>query len=161
MSNRNNDLTGKMFGYLEALYPINGEISNHNTMWMCHCHNCGKKVPVKRSHLTRTAQPHQKSCGCLIGREPKRGGANISRIKKETPDKNSKTGIRGVSADSDKNGFRTRMGFRGNTVEITGFSTIEEAAEVRKMLEDELINGGDGYKARLHAEYIKSGQLHF
>jgi 5-methylcytosine-specific restriction endonuclease McrA len=53
------DLTGKKFGRLTALHPV--EKQESNLVWLCQC-SCGKKTVVRSTLLS---QGRTKSCGCL------------------------------------------------------------------------------------------------
>lgn len=56
----NNDLTGKKFGRLTALYK-NGTDNAGHQIWMCQC-DCGNKVNILATNLI---QQYTQSCGCL------------------------------------------------------------------------------------------------
>lgn len=60
---RVDDLTGKKFGKLTALYRVDDHVSknkNHRVVWHCKC-ECGNEVDVMALNLTRS---HTTSCGC-------------------------------------------------------------------------------------------------
>lgn len=57
---RTNDLTGKRFEMLTALYPL-AERKNKCVQWMCRC-DCGAMKAVPSTDLTGN---RVKSCGCL------------------------------------------------------------------------------------------------
>lgn len=70
-----NDLKGKKFGKLTALYNSNKRTSAGGMIWVCLC-MCGCLIEVRGSHLETG---NTKSCGCLRReREPayKHGEAN-------------------------------------------------------------------------------------
>lgn len=152
------DIAGKRYGYLEPLYPTSGR-QNDNTIWMCKCHACGRVVPVKRSNITRTAQKCQVSCGCLIGKEPERGGTHINRIKQNTVATNSKTGINGVTRDSDKRFWRARLDYYGKRYEIRHLPNIYSAAIVRRSLELEVMYKNSMNCSERLASWLKSEEF--
>ena len=53
------DLTGQIFGYLTALYPLK-ERKNGNIVWHCKC-KCGNETDVRATELKNG---YVKSCGC-------------------------------------------------------------------------------------------------
>ena len=55
-----NDLTGKHFGRLTALYKV-GTDSNGHLIWKCHC-DCGNDRNVSATNLV---QGYTQSCGCM------------------------------------------------------------------------------------------------
>ena len=55
-----NDLTGRRFDRLTALYPLE-ERRDNCVVWMCRC-DCGAMKPIPSTDLTRR---RVKSCGCL------------------------------------------------------------------------------------------------
>lgn len=56
-----NDLTGKRFGKLTALYPTEERTRWQSVIWMCKC-DCGNYYKVSSQHLT---SGNTKSCGCM------------------------------------------------------------------------------------------------
>lgn len=60
-----NDITGKMFGYLEAIKRTEGRKSKCgkiHTMWLCKCHACGN---MKITYYSSLVNGSVKSCGCI------------------------------------------------------------------------------------------------
>lgn len=54
------DITGKRFGYLEALYPTNKRSSN-TVVWHCKCHKCGRYADIS---LMSLRNGDAVTCGC-------------------------------------------------------------------------------------------------
>lgn len=57
-----NDISGRKFGKLTAVYPTDKRTSNRHVIWHCVC-DCGNELDVSRDKLI---QGITKSCGCLI-----------------------------------------------------------------------------------------------
>ena len=55
------DITGKRFGKLVALFPVNRTGSGGSVVWRCKC-DCGNEVEVTVASLNKG---NTKSCGCL------------------------------------------------------------------------------------------------
>ena len=75
--NRRLDITGKKFGKLTALYPIEN-IKANSIVWMCEC-DCSAKtrIPVTLNHL-RTG--HTQSCGCIISKGEEKVAQILSQL---------------------------------------------------------------------------------
>ena len=84
MSNIMNDLKGKKFGRLTALYNSDKRTSTRGMIWMCLC-ICGRFVEVRGTNL-KTG--NTKSCGCLRIESKKR-----TKYKHGEAKRNKETGL--------------------------------------------------------------------
>lgn len=133
------DLTGLKFGKLTVLGMAPGYVSE-NKMWRCKCEcgreNCKKTVVLRRGNLTRKV-PWVLTCGAGPS-----GGINSvkAKLKNGVVQKNSKTGVTGVSFSLKYPGkYRARMDFGGNRRNKDNLS-FEEAVQIRSGWEDEKKN---------------------
>jgi hypothetical protein len=143
-----NNLKGKKFGRLEALYPLDERSKDGKVIWMCRC-DCGNTIPVTGVYLTTG---ETKSCGCLkkdLVEENLRNKYNEKRVdgvvmplfKGEKPRKDSSTGFRGVSKyytrKSKELRYRAWITVAGKKYYKAGFKTAEDAYNGRLALEKE------------------------
>lgn len=136
------DLTHKRYGYLEVLEYVDS--NNNGTMWRCKCHNCGSITVVNAAHLKK-----YKSCGCL---EKEASQANISAYRKvvkdtktnpgrflnDAPNKNNKTGIKGVCYLESTGTYVAYITFQGVRKTLKKSKNFEEAVKARKEAEAHL-----------------------
>lgn len=113
------------------------------TRWRCTCKRCGNSCVVEQKHLRV-----YKSCGCLAdearakGRDLITGQAAVdgTMLFAITPDralnKNSTTGVRGVSFHKEKQKFRAYINLRRKQISIGLYDTLEEAAAARAAAEE-------------------------
>lgn len=142
------DLTGKQFGNLTALRLLDkcyiSPSGKKSRQWLCRC-SCGKEVIVLQSSLT---SGNTRSCGCLISETSKKkmnelnvvghySGTTVTAIKPERKaNKNSKSGVKGVSWSSSKKLWVASIGFRGKKYNLGGFMDIEDAKRARIAAEE-------------------------
>lgn len=60
-NSRKQDIAGKRFGKLVALYPLNKHRGGGSVLWKCQC-DCGKQAEITVSDLNKG---NNKSCGCM------------------------------------------------------------------------------------------------
>lgn len=139
------DLAKQKFGLLTALTPTEERDSDGNVIWRCKC-KCGNYRNVSSHSLLKG---NTKSCGCLVSKnfddyrrekkkQSKKYGTTIDRLGMKTQ-KNSKTGVRGVSIHKRRGkfvGYQANIVINGKQKYLGTFSTVEEAAEARKAAEE-------------------------
>lgn len=142
LKGRRQDITGQRFGRLTAQYR------DDDGFWHCLC-DCGGSTKARITTLRRGGS---RSCGCLMketskftpeelirGREAleagRYDGTHVTFLKKDKPNKNSTTGVRGVYLQKNGRYFAT-LSLRGKTYWLGAYPTIEEAAKARKRGEE-------------------------
>ena len=139
------DLTGQVFGRLTVLGRSDkrsprGERTIPTQECRCECGAITYKPTdvLKNSEISMcqacqgkyAAQQARKSAGFV-------GGTQLSKITSTTPAPNSTTGVRGVGYDKRTNRYRARLQFKGKTINLGSYKTLEEAVAVRKRAEEE------------------------
>lgn len=129
------NLKGKRFGRLVALNALPLRDGKY-VIWRCRC-DCGNECSVSSRHLRTGAV---KSCGCLkvenLSKTPigeKLGfveETNLSRLRSNAPQRNSSTGVRGVSKTKDGR-YEAYVYFQKHRYRAGFFNTLEEAAQAR------------------------------
>lgn len=142
------DITGKRFGRLIVLGPADIAKASNGTRlgWRCRC-DCGAEIICTKNALI---SGDTKSCGCLHSEKARArlsieeenavghfDGTTISLIKPERPaNKNSKSGIKGVSWNKSKGKWVATMRFKNKQMFLGAFSAIEDAIKARKAAEE-------------------------
>lgn len=145
------DLTGRRFGRLVALYPLSKRDKKSSVYWHCRC-DCGNEVDVTQSNLV---YGQYKSCGCL--REENRqnlpnqlhhvDGTCVEWLEKRKHRSDNVSGFRGVSIN--RNGkYRASIGFKGKRYYLGTFAEFQDAVQARLEAEEIL---HDGF---VHAYYL-------
>lgn len=104
---------------------------------LCQC-ECNTIKKVNRWHLIHG---RIKSCGCLnkkmteARREQMYEHGYISRLKRDQPNKNNHTGVRGVCFNTRKQKYMATI-YRGKSIFLGYFNTLEEAVSARKKAEE-------------------------
>ena len=65
-------------------------------------------------------------------------GTQISRIKSDKLSSSNTSGVRGVYLDKRSKKWRARIKFKGKTVSLGYFSSLEDAVKARLSAEDEI-----------------------
>ena len=136
----NHDLTGAEFPAFRVV-GRHGPPDGRNTLWDCVCRQCGKSCVIVQRRLGE-----YKSCGCLLGlaqqdlwnrnRKYHLDGTQINTLlPTRAINKNSKTGLRGVSR-MKSGGYRAYINLRGRQIHLGRYGTPEEAAAAREAAED-------------------------
>ncbi|MEZ3464690.1 MAG: hypothetical protein K1W23_21535 [Lachnospiraceae bacterium] len=144
------DITGKISGRLKALEPTGErDKDNGSVIWKCEC-ECGNIAFVSVSDFSRK---QVRSCGCLLQDSRSQNGAkaaqhikdnfctdstNIVAIKEKKMLKNNTSGIRGVFWSSKEQKWIAQIEFKGKNYRLGVFEKKEDAAEARKMAENEM-----------------------
>lgn len=147
------DITGEKFGLLTAKYYVRS--GKQGTIWHCEC-ECGGSVDTYVGNLRCG---NIKSCGCLerqnrdMQHEKLRKlnvhGTNLGIITKKEPNKNSTTGIRGVSWCTSKQKYIAAINFQGKPYYLCSSKDKEVCKKARKEAEEQLFDKFlDWYKNR-------------
>lgn len=129
------DLTGLQFGTLRVVGRAPG-YENENKMWHCVCEcgrpNCKHNVIMRRGNLTRKT-PWKLTCGANGNNAEK---SARTKFEKGIAQKNSKTGIAGVSKSCQYPGmYRARISINGKRITKDNL-TLDEAKLKRLELEE-------------------------
>lgn len=138
---------GQRFGRLVVIGEERAETPDHNgsrRLFVCQC-DCGN---IKKYTLSQLLNPTIRSCGCLLSdtaREKIKNGVNghkpeditnINLIKTDRkPNRNNKTGTRGVYFCESENRYRAKIGIHGKQIDLGRFETLDAAIKARKEAE--------------------------
>lgn len=139
------DMTGQRFGRLTVVGAVELDKPQPNGTklgWLCRC-DCGKEVIATRKNLL---SGKKLSCGCLLAESATARvddavghveGTTLSAIRPERrPNKNNKSGVKGVHWSKADGCWIAKIGVKGRTVYIGRFSSLEEAARARRDAEE-------------------------
>ncbi len=125
-----NDLTGKIFGYITAIEPL--EHRHHRyVVWRCVC-KCGKEIEVPSGMLLGG---HTTSCGCLNmeilqHRNRYEEGTELRQaLEEKILNPNSASGYVGVQPKRDK--WTAYITYKKKTYNLGTYSNIEDAIKAR------------------------------
>lgn len=143
------DLSGELFGNIQVLYPAEntGEKYKRSKLYMCKCMVCGNQRVIPSMEI----KSNMASCGCQryqseeMQRRAKLGvavnvkdGVQVSLLKREQANKNSKTGVRGVYLL--KNGtYQCSVQIAGRKRTKKGFLSVATAKAARDQLKADMI----------------------
>lgn len=136
------DITDKRFGKLVAKYYVKS--GKYGAIWHCEC-DCGGTIDTYVSYLTSC---NVTSCKCNeINNRKKQNeklhnmiveDTNVGIIKKTEPNKNTTTGIRGVSWCSSKQKYIATITFQKKTYYLCSSEKIEICKQARQEAEKHL-----------------------
>lgn len=141
------DLTGKRFGRLTVLREMEMETPEANGNrrgWLCRC-DCGKQIVSTQKRLELDGL---KSCGCLLSDVARDkieerntvghyDGTTVSAILPERPpNKNNKSGVKGVYWSNPEKKWIARIGFKGKNIMLGRFNNLDDAKKARKEAEE-------------------------
>lgn len=129
------DLTGLQFGTLHVISRAPG-YENENKMWRCICEcgrpNCKHDLIMRRGNLTRKTL-WTLTCGARGNNAAK---SARTKFEKGVVQKNSKTGVAGVSKSCNHPGmYRARISIYGRRITYDNL-TFDKAKEKRRELEE-------------------------
>lgn len=144
-----NDLAGRRFGRLTALYPVKSDLKTTNVVWHCRC-DCGREVDVRSTCL---AKGITRSCGCLVRENTGKIQENmhyrddtclemLERAQRSYAE--NKAGFRGLFL-TKQGKYRVMIAFRKVHYNLGYYMSFEEAVKVRLNAEQQL-----------HAGYIEA-----
>ena len=138
------DLTGRTFGRLTALYPLEKRDRKGSVYWKCAC-QCGGETEATQDALV---QGGVRSCGCLKSENQKKIAGKLHRVdgtcveilKNRKYRRDNTSGFRGVF--QTKNGhYRVDIGFKGKRFYLGTYTAYEEAVDVRRQAEEVIYKG--------------------
>ena len=154
-SSHRKDITGKRYGKLVALYPINKITAGGSVLWRCRC-DCGNEVDVSVSSLNKR---NNKSCGCLQKEYQKLvhdrlhliDGTCIEWLDGRKSRSDNSSGFRGVFRK--KNGrYSVSIGFKKKIYYIGTYEEYSDAVEARlraeKLIHDGFVEAHDYWLER-------------
>jgi hypothetical protein len=155
------DLTGRVFGKLKVIERSANYINNGRSyvMWKCEC-ECKNVVVVRGCNLI---SGNTSSCGCgekdnlsKISKMNRRhnpithknlknhretqhyiDGTKLESLTQKLSSRNT-SGIKGVSYDKSRNKWEAKIGFKGKTIHLGRYETIDLAKLARQKAEEEL-----------------------
>lgn len=141
------DLTNQTFGYIRVLEQTDRR-DGSNIVYRCLCSACGKECYMSTRSLRSAGS---KSCGCMrpsyLGKylgaivdNAGIGETNRSRIVSNRPQKNNKSGVRGVCWTGGQ--WEATLWYRGRRMRLYRGPDFDAAVQARK----------DGEAWRLTAE---------
>ena len=135
------DITGQRFGRWLVIEETNKK-RGKETIWLCKC-ECGNEISVRKNHLVSGASV---SCGCkridaghMVFEYNKENvfkeNTNLNQLTSK-PQKNSKSGVRGVYWREQDGLWLAKMIFNGEVVLRSYFKNIQDAINARKEAEE-------------------------
>ena len=157
------DRTGRRYGHLLVLGPADRR-DGSSIVWRCRC-DCGAEIEVSGRHLGRPTV----SCGCqrreaaavnLAGDPADKLGqverTNLSRLRSDAPQKNNRSGYRGVSWHKNPHGSGRWVAviyFQRRRYRLGFFDTPEEASKAYQAAKDHIhLDFITWYEQRLQRE---------
>ena len=141
------DLACQRFGRLTVIQKAELEEKEPNGVrhgWLCRC-DCGnEKVILARGLKSGDIN----SCGCILKEESTKRlqednvlgrykGTVISAIRPDRPpNRNNKSGVKGVHWSEADRRWIAQIGFRGKEIYLGRYKRIEDAARARKKAEE-------------------------
>ena len=144
------DLTGRVFGRLTVVGPLDEKDGKDNAMWKCKC-ECGTEIAVSQSSLL---QGYYKSCGCV--RQERQETLHdtctfventcVEVLEKRKSRSDNTSGFRGVSKGPGGKWLVT-IGFQRKRYYLGLYSSFDYAVKARLHIEEALHDGFlDTYK---------------
>ena len=148
MGRKPQDLTGRQFGLLTAMYPTEQRDKRGSVYWHCVC-ECGNTIDVSAAALI---QRNNRSCGCLNDKNQKEiaerrhlvDGTCVEILEKRKKRRDNESGFRGVFQLKNSNRYRVDIGFKGKRYYVGLFDNYDDAVQARIKAEN-----------RIHNEFIK------
>ena len=142
------DLSGQTFGLWTVLRKDDERSVNDGGQqyYICRC-ACGRESSVEASRLKRGKSL---SCGQCVEMDRKRAQSevgrtrtqiehtNLSLVRRDKANENSKTGVRGVSFESRTGKYVAQISFRSKHYYLGQYSTVEAAKKARKEAEERI-----------------------
>ena len=139
------DISGEVRGHLTAIRPT-GEVKSGSAEWEWRC-VCGN---IKRATEQSVGPSNRTSCGCMrkplnikqakhMQEECKKyyvDGTNILSISSAKIASNNTSGVRGVTWHRRMQRWQARIIFKGQTIHLGYFDSLEDAAKARALAEE-------------------------
>jgi len=143
MGNRK-DITGQKFGKLTAVKKLRKQIRDRCPTWLFLC-ECGNYVKYPYDNVVFSVHKGRQSCGCsrknfyetnrkFLGVTNVKGTC-IERIQSNKPNKNSKSGIKGVFYEKSRKVWNAKIMFKGKEYNLGRFKLKKDAVKKRREAE--------------------------
>ena len=142
--NSRKDITDQKFGKLTAVKRLRKQIRERCPTWLFLC-GCGNYVEYPYDNVVYSSHKGRQSCGCLRNEFYKNnkkflgvtniGGTCVERIKSKKPNKNNKSGIKGVFWDKSKKLWTAKIMFKKKEYNLGRFKLKKEAVKKRREAE--------------------------
>lgn len=137
---RTQDIAGKKFSMMTALYPTEQRDRKGSVIWHCRC-DCGKEMDVSYDQLR---YGDKISCGCMREKSNRElhtrlihvAGTSIDLLRSEKPRRRNRTGVTGVYKRRGR--YAAEITFQSRTYYLGSYRELQEAALVRKEAEETL-----------------------
>ena len=140
------DLAGERIGRLTVLersdrYASRGE--RKVQLWKCLC-DCGAITYKATDTLTNPEESMCSECSQRHAAACARAGAGyvegtqLSKIQNIPQESKGFTGVRGVYFEAKNRKYRARLKFQGKVYNLGSYSTLEEAAQARRVAEEDI-----------------------
>lgn len=135
------DLAGRRFGRLTALYETGGKDEKSSPLWHCRC-DCGTELDLAESGLIYGSF---KSCGCLkkeihqnLPNQLHRiDGTCVEWLEKRKHRSDNRSGSRGVYRKQNGH-YKVTIGFKGKRFYLGTYKDYQEAVNVRLEAEEQI-----------------------
>ena len=147
------DYTGIRKGMLTFIEPTGEARPRRGAVWTIQC-DCGKVIERVAADVMHNGQV---SCGCQKKRASQKNirhaakfgsyheGTELSQIAKVAPNRNNKSGYRGVNFDKKIGKYKAQIKFKGMIYYLGAYRTAQEASDAYMEA-----------KARLHLPVLKN-----
>lgn len=143
------NLINQVFGLFKVIEDTGESDKNNSAIWKGEC-KCGEITYKTTANLTHD---NCKSCGCLrksIMKEkgPERArkyiketmvnGVHVPSLNRDKANKNSKSGVKGVSWSKSRNKWIAQIYHQGKPFYLGRYTDIDDAIAARKEAEEEI-----------------------
>ena len=131
------NLTGRRFGRLTVLEPLEKRASDRSINWRCRC-DCGKELVASSNNLR---QNHYSSCGCMQITNAQNSktfvdGTCVEILLSEKIPTNNTSGCKGVYRNGNK--WQAYINYAGKRQFLGKYDRKEDAIRARKSAETRL-----------------------
>lgn len=128
---------------IQALYKVNGK--RKKPLLHCLC-PCGKEFDTLMETFS-----HVQSCGC-VRKASQHEGTDVYMLVSQKIQKNNTSGVRGVTWNKESEKWVAYITFKGKYFYLGKYEEITNAAEARKLAEENLYGNFLGWYARKYPE---------
>lgn len=132
------DLTGKRFGNLLAIEPLDERTADRSIYWKCRCISCGKEKAIPANQLKKGVQI---SCGCNRANRLQKTngyveGTCLKKVFSDKVNKNNTSGYKGVFQKRGK--WAASIQYKKKTYYLGSYDCLEDAVAARKEAENQV-----------------------
>jgi len=141
------DITGEKYGRLTAIRLLDEKTPKGGAIWLWQC-DCGKLIIIPLNTVAHTKSRDKKSCGCIRKEQYSKldrflgvhnvEGTCVERIMSSKPNKNNKSGVKGVFWDKSRNQWHAKIKFKYKDYDLGRFYDKNEAIKIRREAEKNL-----------------------